>query len=63
MATFYKCDKCGKNIQGQAIAFSFNDLNRIFFEKSFNRFEFCQECSKPLAGLIKKFLLNKKNKK
>ena len=63
MATFYKCDKCGKNIKGKAITFSFDDVNKKFFEKIYNSFELCEGCSKPLAGLIKKSLFNKKNKK
>ncbi|MBA3046901.1 hypothetical protein KJ863_04185 [Patescibacteria group bacterium] len=63
MAIFHKCDKCGKNVKGEVIKFSVDDINKRFFDNWMNRFEFCEECAKPLAGLIKKFLLNKKNKK
>jgi DNA-directed RNA polymerase subunit RPC12/RpoP len=62
MAVFYKCDKCGKNIKGEAITFSFDDMGKKFFEKSFYRFDLCEKCSKPLAGSIKKSLFNKKIK-
>jgi ribosomal protein L37AE/L43A len=63
MATFYKCDKCGKNIKGKAITFYFDDVDKKFFENPFNKLELCEKCPKPLAGLIKKFLLNNKNNK
>ncbi|MBU4257474.1 hypothetical protein KJ586_00335 [Patescibacteria group bacterium] len=67
MATFHKCDKCGKNIKGEEITFSFNDMSKRFFDNWMNRFEFCEECAKPLAVFVKKYLannkVNKKNKK
>ncbi|MFH1233831.1 MAG: hypothetical protein V1649_04260 [Patescibacteria group bacterium] len=49
MAIFYKCDK---SIKGKAIAFYFDDMNKKFFEKSFDKFEFCEKC---LKFLLKKY--------
>ena len=63
MATFHKCDKCGKNIKGEEITLSFNDIKKRFFESWLNRFEFCEKCAKPLAVFVKKHLINKKNDK
>ena len=60
MATFHKCDKCGKNIKGEAIRFSIDDMDKKFFDSWVSRFEFCEDCAKPLAGAIKKFLINNK---
>jgi len=62
MAIFYKCDKCGKSIKGEVSTFSFSDVNKKFFDKLYNRFEFCEECAKPLAGLVKKSLIMKNKK-
>lgn len=63
MATFHKCDKCDKNIKGEAITFTFSDENIKFFEKIYSRFEFCEKCAKPLAVYVKKYLANNKIKK
>lgn len=63
MATFHKCDKCGKNIKGEVTTLFFNDADKKFFEKSFNKFEFCEKCANPLAVYVKRYLANNKIKK
>ena len=61
MAIFHKCDKCGKNIKGEAIRFSIDDMDKKFFERGYNSYDFCEACAKPLAVYLKGFLANKKN--
>ncbi|MDO8592177.1 MAG: hypothetical protein Q7R92_00210 [bacterium] len=65
MSTIHKCDKCRKAIKGQEINISFMDTNRRFFEeRTYNSFDFCEECAKPLAVYVKGFLkFNNKIKK
>ncbi|MDD4901508.1 MAG: hypothetical protein PHS62_05445 [Patescibacteria group bacterium] len=65
MSTIHKCDKCGKAIKGNEISISFVDINRRLFEgSSYNSFDFCEECAKPLVVYVKGFVkFNKKFKK
>ena len=59
MATIHKCDKCGKILKTNQFGLNITDWDRSLMEKSYNSFEFCEKCVKPLTVYLKKFLAKK----